>query len=816
MRDESRRRFKTIRKPCKRIEKDASMPKSGHGRREPYIGRAMPRFEDLRLVAGRGRFSDDAAFAGQVYASFVRSPHAHARLGAVDGAAAAGLPGVLAIITAADYAAAGGRGIAHTPNPADAHDVKLRAFGGPGRKPPFDAPHPPLATERVRYVGEPVAMAIAETLAAVQDAAERVVVEYEALSAVTDAIAALMPGAPLVHESVPGNLAVEAEFGDPAAAHAAFAAAALVVTKTFRNQRIASAQMEPRAAIATYDSAQGLFTIATCSQGAVRIKGAIAACLGVAPERVRVITGDVGGAFGLLSNAYCEQVMVAFAARYVGRPVKWTNSRSEAFLTDYQGRDLATEGRLALAADGRILALAVAMTGNVGAHAVTYVPLSNAYRVTPTVYDIPVAAVTIRGALTNTVPTAPFRGAGRPEATFVLERLIDMAARRLGIDRVALRRRNLIRRAQLPYRSATGLVYDSGNFRANMHAVLKLADWSGFPARRRAAGKRGMLAGIGIANYVESPVGQPNEQVEVSVRADGAVEAMAGTQSSGQGHETSFAQVLADRLGITPHDVRLVTGDTAVVAAGGGTHSDRSMRLAGTLLVEASDRIILQARKVFAALTGCAECEVNFTDGFLVSSRSNRRLDVFDIARAVATDGSLPPQLRTPLKGAASFVGRIPAYPTGAAVCEVEVDPQTGLVSICRYASVDDSGQPINPLILHGQVHGGIVQGAGQALCEAVIHDSAGQALSGSFMDYAMPRAAMVPRFTVALTEDPTTGNPLRVKGGGEAGITPALASIMNAVLDALSPHGIEHLDMPATPARVWEALNAARRGEPG
>ena len=792
------------------------MSGAGHGRREPYIGRAMPRFEDRRLVAGRGRFSDDAASAGQAYAAFVRSPHAHARVGAIDAGAAMTLPGVLAVITAADYAAAGGRGIAHMPNPADAHDVKLRTFAGPGRRTPFDATHPPLAAERVRYVGESVAMVIAESVAAAQDAAELVAVDYDVLPAVTDAVAALAPGAPLVHESVAGNLAVEAEFGDHAAAHAAFAAADHVVTQMFRNQRIASAQMEPRAALAAYDPAQGLFTIWTCSQGAVRIKAALAACLGVAPEQVRVITGDVGGAFGLLSNAYCEQVMVAFAARHVGRAVKWTNTRSEAFLTDYQGRDIATEGRLALAADGRILALAIAMTGNIGAHAVTYVPLSNAYRVAPTVYDIPVAAVTIRGALTNTVPTAPFRGAGRPEATFVIERLIDIAARRLGIDRIALRRRNLIRRAQLPYRSATGLVYDSGSFRANMDAVLKIAEWSGFPPRRRAAAKRGLLAGIGIANYVESPVGQPNEHVEVSVRADGAVEAVAGTQSSGQGHETSFAQVLADRLGITPQDVRLVTGDTAVVAAGGGTHSDRSMRLAGTLLVEASDRIILQARKVFAALAGCAEGEVDFSDGFFVSPRSNLRLDVFDIARAIETDAALPADLRAPLKSAASFVGRIPAYPTGAAVCEVEVDPQTGLVSIRGYASVDDSGQPINPLFLHGQVHGGIVQGAGQALCEAVINDGTGQVLSGSFMDYAMPRAAMVPSFTVALTEDPTKGNPLRVKGGGEAGVTPALAVIMNAVIDALSPHGIEHMDMPATPARVWAALQAGRYAAKG
>jgi carbon-monoxide dehydrogenase large subunit len=807
-------RFKTAGKPCKRIaEGTESMSGGGHGRREPYIGRALPRFEDRRLVAGRGRFSDDAALAEQTYAVFVRSPHAHARLGTIDTGQAASLPGVLAVFTAADYAAAGGRGIAHMPNPADTHDVKLRAFAGPGRKTPFDAPHLPLAAERVRYVGEPVAMVVAETLAVAQDAAERVVVRYDALAAVTDAVAALAPGAPLVHESVAANLAVETEFGDCAAVQAAFAGAALVVTQTFRNQRIASAQMEPRAALAAYDPAEDLLTLRTCSQGAVRIKSSIAACLGVAPDRVRVVTGDVGGAFGLLSNAYCEQVMVAFAARRLGRPVKWTNTRSEAFLTDYQGRDIVTEGKLALAADGRILALAIAMTGNVGAHPVTYVPLSNAYRVTPTVYDIPIAAVTIRGALTNTVPTAPFRGAGRPEATFVIERLIDIAAGRLGIDRVALRRRNLIRRAQLPYRSATGLVYDSGNFRANMDAVLKLADWSGFSARRRAAARLGLLAGIGIANCVESPVGQPNEHVEVSVRPDGAVEAVAGTQSSGQGHETSFAQVLADRLGVTPQEVRLVTGDTAVVASGGGTHSDRSMRLAGTLLVEASDGIVAKARKVFAALAGCIESDVDFTDGFFVSPRSNRRLDVFDIAHAIETDASLPPELRAPLKSAANFVGRIPAYPTGAAVCEVEVDPETGLVSIRRYASVDDAGQPINPLILHGQVHGGIVQGAGQALCEAVIHDASGQALSGSFMDYAMPRAVMVPSFTVALTEDPTKGNPLRVKGGGEAGVTPALAAIMNAVVDALSPHAIEHMDMPATPARVWAAIRAARNG---
>jgi aerobic carbon-monoxide dehydrogenase large subunit len=781
--------------------------------RQPYIGRPLPRFEDLRLAAGRGRFTDDFAFDQQAYAAFVRSPHSHARIRSIDSDAAAKLPGVIAVFTAKDYAAAGGRGIVHMANPAGTYDVKVRAFTGAERQTPFETAHPPLAVERVRFVGEPVAMVVAETQSAAQDAAESVIVAYDVLPAVTDALVALKPGAPLLHEEVADNLAIDTAFGDQAAVAAAFAAAHLVIAQVFRNQRIASAHMEPRAAIGAYDAALGLYTVLTGSQGAVRVKNTIAGCLGVAPDQVRAVTHDVGGAFGLLNNVYPEQVMVTWAARQVGRPVKWTGDRTQAFLTDYQGRDMVTGGRLALAADGKILALAIAMTANIGAHPVSYVPLSNAYRVTPTVYDIPVATVAIRGALTNTVPTAPFRGAGRPEATFVIERLLDMAARRLRMDRIALRRRNLIRRAQLPYRSVTGLIYDSGNFRANMDGVLKLADWKGFPARRREAKKRGKLAGIGVANYVESPVGHPSEYVRLTVHAGRQVEAVAGTQSSGQGHETTFAQVLADRLGIRPEEVKLVTGDTAVVPAGSGTHSDRSMRLAGTLLVEASDRIITQAGRVFAALVGCAEKDVSFDGGFFESPRSNRRLDVFDIAQAVATDPALEAKLRTPLTSEARFTGRIPAYPTGAAVCEVEIDRETGAVALTRYSSVDDCGQPINPLILHGQVHGGVVQGAGQALSECVTHErSSAQVLTGSFMDYAMPRADMVPSFSVELAEDPTKGNPLRVKGGGEAGITPALAAIMNAVVDALSGHGIEHMDMPASPARVWAAIAAARR----
>jgi aerobic carbon-monoxide dehydrogenase large subunit len=386
-----------------------------------------------------------------------------------------------------------------------------------------------------------------------------------------------------------------------------------------------------------------------------------------------------------------------------------------------------------------------------------------------------------------------------------------MAARRLGIDRAELRRRNLIAREKMPYRTQSALLYDSGDFRANMERALALGDWAGFKARRKEATTRGRLAGIAVANYVETPVGIPHERVAVTVRTDGVVEVLAGTQSSGQGHETTFAQVLADQLGVRPDQVELVTGDSGKLPSGGGTHSDRSMRLAGTLLVQSSDQIVAQGRRVFAALIGAPEAGVAFEDGFFHAPQSNRRLDMFDVARAIASDPALPPELRSPLACGAVFTGRIPAYPTGSVVCEVEVDPDTGVVAIRRYASVDDCGQPINPLVVHGQVHGGIVQGAGQALVEGVVHDGAGQVLTGSFMDYAMPRADMAPDFKIELAEDPTKGNPLRVKGGGEAGITPALAVITNAIVDALSVYGVEHIEMPATPSRVWAAIQRAK-----
>ena len=778
----------------------------------PFIGRALPRIEDARFVTGAGRYTDDVAMPGEAYAAFVRSPHAHATIRRIDAAAAGAMPGVLAVLTGADYRAAGLTGIRQLPIPADVIDYKAKAFGPDSIRPPFDTPQWPLTVERVRYVGEPLAVVVAASLEAARDAAAAVVVDYAVLPAVVDVADAIAPGAPALHGAVADNIALEAEFGARAETEAALASADVIVEHTFRNQRIVNAQMEPRAALGSYDAASGRYTLLSGSQGAHRQKIALAECLGIAPERVRVICPDVGGAFGLRTNVHPEQVVVVWAARHVGRPVKWTGDRSECFLTDLQGRDLVTRMRLAVDRDGRFRALAVELLQNLGAHPISYVTLNNGYRIMTTVYDIPAAHVRIRAAFTNTMPTSSYRGAGRPEAHFCLERLIDIAAGRLRIDRLELRRRNLIRREQIPYRTAMGLTYDSGDFRANQKQAAELADWSGFTARKRAARARGRLAGIGVANYVEAPVGAPHERVRAEVRPDGVVDVRAGTQSTGQGHETTFAQVLADRLGVAPHAIRLTTGDTDALTSGGGSHSDRSMRLAGALLVESAGLIVAQACKVFAALTGVDAADVTFSEGTFGAPQSNRRLDLFDLARAIESDAAVPPELRQPLVGEAQFTGRLPAHPTGCAVCEVEVDPDTGAIDVTRYASVDDAGQPINPLVLHGQVHGGVVQGLGQALCEGVVHDAAGQVLNGSFMDYAMPRADTVPALDVALTEDPTSGNELRVKGGGEAGITPALAAAINAVVDALAEYDVEHIEMPATPARVWEAIRARPR----
>ncbi len=776
----------------------------------------MPRFEDVRLVQGNGRYTDDFTLPRECHAIFVRSPYPHARIVRIDTAEAKRQPGVVAVVTGADYIAAGGKPIGHFADPADARDHTKRAFRSFAGNVSIDIAHLPMPTDRVRYLGEPVVLVIGESFAAAQDAAELIAVNYDELPSVTGAEQALGEDAPKIDAGIAGNLAVNACFGDSDATAKAIAASALVVEQTYVNQRIVCAQMEPRSIVVDFDAASGIVRMIAGSQGAIRQRDTLAAALGLDRDKVEVICPDVGGGFGTRTNLAPEQPVLAVAARQIGRPVRWTSTRSEAFLTDYQCRDIVTRVRMGFDAKGRIKGYDCEIIGNVGAYTVAFVPMANSFRVMTTVYDVPQASVAIKGALTNTVPTAPFRGAGRPEATYAMERTLDIAAARLNIDRIEIRRRNLVARNRLPYTSALGLTYDSGDFAGNMDRVLEVADWRGFAQRRKVARKRGRLAGIGVANYVESPVGIPHERIDVTVQPEGIVKVVTGTQSTGQGHETTFAQVMADRLGVTPEQVRLISGDTRIVQSGGGSHSDRTMRIGGALLVETSAGVVAKARDILAHHLHIAPEDMSFSDGLMRAKNTNDTFDLFDVAKIAEQDGSLPEPLRGPLSASASFTGRMPAYPTGAAVCEVEIDPQTGTVEVMRYASVDDAGQPINPLILHGQVHGGIAQGVGQALYEGVVYDAdSGQVATGSFMDYQVTRAHNMPNFSVDLVEDPTHGNPLRVKGGGESGITPALATTINAVVDALSEFGIEHLDMPATPAKIWTLINTAMEAAP-
>jgi carbon-monoxide dehydrogenase large subunit len=769
-----------------------------------FIGKSIPRLEDERFVTGRGRYTNDIPPPDACFAYVLRSPHAHARIRAIRLDTACTRPGVLAVLTAADYERDGHNGISHFPNTADAIDPRKPAFGGSPDHFVFEHPQAVLAGERVRFVGEPVALIVAQTLDQARDAAEAVEVDYDVLPAVVSIADALAASAPRLWDGAPDNISLRARYGDAEAVERSFGTAALVIEHDLPNQRIVNCQMEPRAASGLYDPTQDCYTLIAGGQGVVRHRGTLAAALGVPPAKVRVISPDVGGGFGSRSLLYPEFVLVVWAAKRLRRPVRWNSDRSEAFLSDFQGRDMNVRIAAAFNRRGRLLAARFLIDGNLGAHPAAFVSLNNYRRLATTVYDLHSIDVSVRGVLTNSTPTCPFRGAGRPEAMFVMERLLDLAAERLHIDRVEIRRRNLIGKSQLPYRTAMGLTYDSGDFQGNMAAALVRAEWTSFPQRRKASRRAGWLRGIGVANYIEAPVGAPYERVVLTIKADGQVEMICGTQSSGQGHETVFAQVAADLLDVPLASVKLVTGDSREVEKGGGTHSARSMRLVGTLLVEACEKILAQARGLAAESFATAETEVKYSEGFFTAPPSNHAFSLFDLAARSAP---------ATLSVMAELSHRVPAHPTGCAVCELEVDPQTGVVDIKRYTSVDDVGVPINPMLVDGQMHGGIVQGIGQALSEGVETDrGTGQVVNASFMDYGLPRADNVPRFDVELALDPTAGNPLGIKGGGEGGITPAPAAVINALVDALKEFGIDHVDMPATPVRVWTAIENARR----
>ncbi len=782
---------------------------------EPYsvIGKPLPRKEDLRLVTGQGRYTDDSAVPGQAWAYVLRSPHAHAVLGAIDTRDAAAMPGVLAVLTGADYRADGLKPIPNVPNPAHITRVTEPAFANDDGTPVFQGEQWPLALGKVRHVGEPVALVVAETAAQAEDAAERVAVAYEPLDAVTDCRRAVKPGAPVLWEGAPGNVCFSATLGDSGAGAKAIENAAHVITMELLNNRVTAVSMEPRAGIGLYDETGGRYTLIAGSQGSHALKRQLVGLLGCTPDRVRVVCEDVGGGYGMRNWLFPEFALIVWAAKRLGRPVKWVATRSEGFLSDMQARDLAATGTLALDADGNFLALDIDLLGNVGAHTMSFVPLANGVTLVPSIYDIPCAHVRARAVLTNTLSTGPYRGAGRPEAIFNIERLIDEAAARTGIDRIELRRRNLIPQEKLPYRNPVDLTYECGAFQENMEMALEMAGWHSFDDRRAASEARGKLRGIGLANYLETPVGFPREVVRVTVDPAGRILTDVGTKNHGQGHETTFAQVVAEWLGVPVEAVDIVDGDSDALPDGGGTHSNRSMRIAGTLMVQGCETIIDRGRDLAAHLLEAAKEDIRYADGDFVVTGTDRKISLFALAgRAAGTD--IPEALRGPLSAEEKFQGRIPAYPTGCAIAEVEVDPDTGAVSVVGWTTVDDVGRAINPLIVEGQTHGGIAQGVGQALCEDIAYDDAtGQLRGGSLLDYCMPRADDLPSFRCRHVENaPTKGNPLGVKGGGEGGTTPAPGALINAIVGALRPLGVSDIVMPATPERVWQAIRAARK----
>ena len=776
------------------------------------IGRRLPRLEDERLLAGKGRFSDDLNLAGQCHAQFVRSPYAHAVIKGVDITDALQLPGVVAILTGEDWEADGHGNIFHVADPADGCDPGTKTFADRGGF-VFDDGQPVIATDKVRHVGEPVAIVVAESVDAARDAVELVTVDYEELPAASTIESALAADACRIWEGAPGNVCLDTLMWDEESeVESAFANAAHVIERSFRNNRVAGCQLEPRSGVGEYDPDTGRYSLYAGSQGSIRLKNGLMRVFGVSADKVRVVSGDVGGGFGPRNFLYPDFALLTWAARRTGRPVKWTSTRGEAFLSDTQGRDNILKLALAFDERHRLAGVEMDFLANIGAAPVSYAPVQNVARLCTTVYRAPVARARVRGVLTNTVPTGPYRGAGRPEMIYAFERLLDTYAREQEIDRIELRRRNLIPVDALPYGGRTGLSIDSGEFERNMDMVMELADWNGFDRRRARSESGGRLRGIGLANFMEIPVGFPHETADLTVTGDGRVELTVGTQSMGMGHETVFAQVLADRLGVPPDCVDLLTGDTDLTGLGGGAHSDRSMRLVGTLIVEAAASLVARATALASRVIGVSEEDVSFVDGNFVGGRSGS-VSLFELA-ALVESGGVPGHEPARLTVREVIHDRLPAFPNGCACSEVEVDPETGEVELVRHALIHDAGLEINPMIVEGQGHGGIAQGIGQAICEDFVYEESGaQVLSGSFMDYCLPRADDLPDFDLGSNPTAAASNPLGVKGGGEGGTTPALGAFFNALHDALAPLGIREVPMPATSARVWESIARARAG---
>ena len=765
------------------------------------IGQPVPRSEDPVLVCGKGQFTDDVSLPGQAYAVMVRSGHAHGVIRGIDTAAARGMPGVLGVYAAADLENAG----IGTLQP---RQVMNNRDGTPMLSPVRYA----LATDKVRYVGEAIAAVVAETLAEAKDAAEAVLVDIEPLPAATTASAAAAPGAPVLYDEVPGNVGLDFHYGDSKAVAAAFASAAHVTRLQLRNNRIVVNPIEPRSAVAQYDPERRHWTLYVPGQGVFGFRNYIAGVLGVGRDKLRVLTGRVGGSFGMKQPTYSEYYCILHAAHELGRPVKWTDDRTDSFLSDSHGRDAEMTAELALDRDGNFMAVRLTGHGNLGAtYGAPGPPTRNAVRNTLGVYKTPLIEVSTKCVFTNTTPVGAYRGAGRPEANYYMERLIETAAAETGIDRVELRRRNHIAPEAMPYKSPNGTTYDSGDFTNLLNKALALADWDGFAVRKSESRMRGKLRGRGISDYLELTGPPGREMGGIRFEADGTVTIITGTLDYGQGHASPFAQVLSTRLGIPFRQIRLLQGDSDALIAGGGTGGSKSMMTSGTAIVEASEKVIDAGKEIAAHVMEAAVADIEFRAGRFAIAGTDRSIGIMELAEKIRSGLTLPAELPQSLDVQLVADGPPSAFPNGCHIAEVEVDPDTGVVEVVRYAFVNDFGTVINPLLVNGQAHGGIVQGIGQALLEHTVYDEQGQLLTGSYMDYALPRAEDAPLFSHDFHPVPAKTNVLGAKGCGEAGCAGALPSVMNALVDALSEYGIRHIDMPATPERVWRAIQEAR-----
>jgi aerobic carbon-monoxide dehydrogenase large subunit len=768
------------------------------------IGQPVRRVEDQRFLTGHASYVDDLVLPRQAYAFMLRSPHAHARIRGVDIAAAAAAPGVLAVLTGEDVAQDG-----LGPLPCLTPLINRDGTAAPLPQ------RPAMVREVARHVGDTVAMVVAESLGAARDAAELIAVDYEPLPAACLTETALDAGQPQVWDEASGNLAFDWGIGDGAAVERAMAVARHRISLEIVNNRIVVNSMEPRGAIGEYDRGEDSYTLWSATQGSHFLRSLLAESVFKVPEhRIRVVTRDVGGGFGMKYFLYPEHVLVLWAAKKIGRPVKWTAERSDAFVTDTQGRDNLTRLELALDDDLRFLGLSVTNIANMGAYLSNFapeIPTGSGAVMYSGVYAIPAISVVVKGVFTHTVPVDAYRGAGRPEAAYAIERLIDYAARRLSVAPQDLRRRNFIRPEAMPYATPLGLVYDSGDFARNMEDALVAGDVAGFAARQTAGRARGRHRGLGFAVYIEQSGMPPDEFAELRFDPSGTLTMLMGTQSTGQGHQTAYAQLAVERLGLPLDKIKVVQGDTAAIAFGRGTGGSRSLPVGGASVDAAAQKLIAKGRRIAAHLLEAAEADVAFADGVFRVPGTDRTVAIEAVARAAFNPAQLPPDIEPGFAESGHFTPPSPTFPNGCHLCEVEIEPETGHVEIVRYLVVDDFGTVVNPLLLRGQVQGGVAQGVGQAMLERTVFDpETGQLMTGSLTDYCLPRAEDLPAIEFAYNVVPCRTNPLGLKGAGEAGAIGAPPALINAIVDALHPFGIEHIDMPVTPERLWQAIDTA------